>query len=164
VAATLELEEDEEVVAATADDEVLEETTALLVALVPASVETLLDPVGTSPARTHPVLAVRAAGHSTCTKSTVGLSAPSNQSYLQSQPGWRAVGNVAQAEADEIPPYCAPHPDEGAPHSAVQPLKIPTPPPGILMSNWLVERSDPVLVACTIIFLPAIAVLVKVSS
>jgi len=91
VVATLELEE--EVVAATADDEELNETTveleatALLVALLPASVETLLDPVGTSPARTHPVLAVRAAGHSTCTKSTVGLSAPSNQSYRQSQPG-----------------------------------------------------------------------------
>jgi hypothetical protein len=30
-----------------------------------------------------------------------------------------------------MPPYWAPQPEDGAPHSAVQPLKIPTPPPGI---------------------------------
>lgn len=65
-------------------------TGALLVAgllLPPAPyVATLEGPVGTSPSRTQPVLAVRAAGHSTCTKSTVGLLAPSNQSYLHEHP------------------------------------------------------------------------------
>jgi len=79
--ALLELAE-EDVVATTtgAVDEAELDTAAALVALPLASVETELAPVGTSPARTHPVFAVKAAGHSTWTKSTVGLSAPSNQS------------------------------------------------------------------------------------
>ena len=34
-----------------------------------------------------PVLAMISAGQATCSNSTVGLSAPSNQSYRQSQPG-----------------------------------------------------------------------------
>ena len=45
------------------------------------------DPVGVSgiesSARTHPDLAVRAAGHSTCSNVTVGLSASWNQSKRQ---------------------------------------------------------------------------------
>lgn len=40
-----------------------------------------------SSALLHPVLLVNAAGHSTCLKSTVGLSAPSNQLNLKLQPG-----------------------------------------------------------------------------
>lgn len=59
----------------------------LLLTPLPSYVETELGPVGSSPERTHPVFAVSAAGHSTCTKSTVGLLAPSNQSYRQSHPG-----------------------------------------------------------------------------
>jgi hypothetical protein len=34
----------------------------------------------------------------------------------------------------EMPPYWAPQPVDGVPHSAVQPLKIPKPPPGIWVS------------------------------
>lgn len=37
-------------------------------------------------ARTQPVFAVNAAGHATCSKSTVGLSEPPNQSKRQLQP------------------------------------------------------------------------------
>jgi hypothetical protein len=44
-------------------------------------------PVGVSPALTQPVLAVRAAGQVTWTKSTVGLLAPMNQSNRKSHPG-----------------------------------------------------------------------------
>lgn len=77
-----------------------------------------------SSALLHPVLLVNAAGHSTCLKSTVGLSAPSNHPNLKLQPGWRAVGKLLQEDAEETPPYCAPHPDEGAPNSAVQPRFI----------------------------------------
>jgi len=96
------------------------------------------DPLGAAGAgslslseRIHFVFAVSAAGQATCVKETVGLSQPSNQSKRQRQPAWRASGKESQLELSEIPPYCAPHPEEGAPHSVVQPLKIPTPPPGI---------------------------------
>lgn len=44
---------------------------------------TKLLPVGTSPARTQPVLAVRAAGQVTCSNETEGLSAFSKKSNLQ---------------------------------------------------------------------------------
>jgi len=81
------VKEEELDVVVTAEDDVDVELGTTLVELDPVSVETELLPVGTSPALTHPVLAVKAAGHVTCTKSTVGLSAPSNQSNLQSQPG-----------------------------------------------------------------------------
>lgn len=77
----------------------LDEDTALLAAveLDPAAValapevETTLAPVGDSEiessARTQPDFAVIAAGQVTCSKETVGLSEPSNQSKRQSQPG-----------------------------------------------------------------------------
>lgn len=117
-----------------------------------------------SSALVQPLLAVMAAGHATCLKETVGLSAPLNQSKRQLQPAWRAAGKPEHEDDEEMPPYCAPQPEDGAPHSCVQPLKIPTPPPGMLMSNWLPARSPPVLVACTIILFPATGPLVKVNS
>lgn len=98
-----------------------------------------------SSALLQPVLWVNSAGHSTCLKSTVGLSASSNHPNLKLQPGWRAAGKAEHEDTAAIPPYCAPHPEEGAPYSVVQPLKIPTPPPGIAISNWLDPRSPPVL-------------------
>jgi hypothetical protein len=104
-----------------------------------------------------PVFAMISAGHATCSKSTVGLSEPPNQSNLQSQPSCSAEGKVEQSVAAEIPPYCAPHPLLGAPHSSVHPLKIPTPPPGIARSNWFDPRSPPVFVACTIKVFPSAA-------
>jgi hypothetical protein len=105
---------------------------------------------------------VSSAGHATCTKSIVGLSAPFIQSQRKLQPGWRALGNAEQV-LDEMPPYCSPQPEEGAPHSLVQPLNMPTPPPGIERSNWFIWRSVPKFVAWTIMVLPAMAVEVKVS-
>jgi hypothetical protein len=104
-----------------------------------------------------PVFAMISAGHATCSKSTVGLSDPPNQSNLQSQPGCNAEGKVEQSLAAEIPPYCAPHPLLGAPHSFVHPLKIPTPPPGIARSNWFEPKSPPVFVAWTIKVFPTAA-------
>lgn len=134
-------------------------------------------PLEPSPSRLHPVFAVSALGQVTDFQSTVGLSAPSKKLPKRKlQPGSSADGNVEHALADETPPYCSPQPEEGAPHSSVQPLtkycllvwcrsqgrrgwKIlhsPTPPPGMARSNCPSERSPPVLVACTIIFLPTI--------
>lgn len=87
-AATVEEEEEEEVGDVTAT-EVVVVVLDVVAALEAAELvldgaadedEALEPPVGTSPALTHPVLAVKTAGHSTCTKLTVGLSAPSNQS------------------------------------------------------------------------------------
>jgi len=115
--------EEEEVVATTTG--AVEEVAGVEAEAVDAALlteETELEPVGSSPCLTHPVMEVKAAGHSTCTKSTVGLSAPWNQSNRQLHPVCKAVGKVAQAEAEEIPPYCCPQPDDGAPHSAVHPL------------------------------------------
>jgi hypothetical protein len=106
--------------------EVVEETAATALPLTAATAGKL-----ESSALKHPVFAVRAAGQATCSKDTVGLSAPSNQPNRQSQPAWSASGKLAQSEAAVTPPYCAPQPELGAPHSVVQPLKIPTPPPGI---------------------------------
>jgi hypothetical protein len=123
--------------ATTVDD--AEEATALPLASAAGMLE--------SSALLQPVLLVRAAGHSTCLKSTVGLSAPMNHPKRKSHPGLRAAGKLEQLSAAEIPPYCAPHPDEGAPNWVVQPLKIPTPPPGMARSNWLAPRSPPVFVA-----------------
>jgi hypothetical protein len=106
--------------------EVVEETAAIALPLTAATAGKL-----ESSALTQPVFAVRAAGQATCSKDTVGLSAPSNQPNRQSQPAWSASGRLAQSEAAVTPPYCAPQPELGAPHSVLQPLKIPTPPPGI---------------------------------
>jgi hypothetical protein len=53
-----------------------------------------------------------------------------------------------------MPPYCCPQPWDGAPHWLEQALNKPTPPPGIARSKWFCPRSPPVLVVCTIIFLP----------
>lgn len=44
------------------------------------------------------------------------------------------------------------------------PLKIPTPPPGICKSKWLLLKSPPVLVTWTTIFLPSISPELNVSS
>jgi hypothetical protein len=77
-----------------------------------------------SSARAQPVLAVKAAGQATCVNDTLGLSAPMNQSF-------KASGKLSQEDRSLMPPYWAPQPALGAPHSLVQPLKIPTPPPGI---------------------------------
>ena len=87
-----------------------------------AAEELLLPPVGEPPDRTQPVLSVSALGQVTSFQSTVGLSAPSKKLPKRKlQPGWRADGKEEQV-LDEMPPYWAPHPDAGAPHSSVQPL------------------------------------------
>lgn len=134
---------DEELTEVGATEEVLAEVLATgeADALPEASGAGMLE----SSALLHPVLLVNSAGQLTCLKLTVGLSAPSNQSNLKLQPGLRASGKAAQEETAATPPYCAPHPEEGAPNSFVQPLKIPTPPPGIAKSNWFEPRSPPVL-------------------
>jgi hypothetical protein len=49
----------------------------------PAAELGLEGPVGVSPALTQPLFAVISAGHATGLKSTLGLSPPPNQSYLQ---------------------------------------------------------------------------------
>ena len=43
-----------------------------------------------------------------------------------------------------MPPYWAPQPELGAPHSVVQPLKMPTPPPGICytLEEFIVEVAE----------------------
>lgn len=94
--------EDAEVGATTADEELAEvgtttatfelelEETAEVLATGEEEAEALPDaPAGMleSSALLHPVLLVNAAGHSTCLKSTVGLSAPSNHPNLKLQPG-----------------------------------------------------------------------------
>jgi hypothetical protein len=113
--------------------------------------------------RLHPVLAVRLAGQVTSLKLTVGLSAFLNQSNLHLHPAWSFAGKFSHSERDEMPPYCWPQPLDGAPNCELQPLKMPTPPPGIAMSKWLSPRSPPVLVACTIIFWPETGPDVKVN-
>lgn len=132
------------------------EVAALLDETTAATAPTTLGILESS-VRFDPVLAIISAGQATCSKSTVGLSEPPNQSKRQSHPGCNLVGKVAQSVSAEIPPYCAPHPLAGAPHSVVQPLKIPTPPPGIARSNWLDPKSPPVLVAWTINVFPTAA-------
>jgi len=110
----------EEVDSITADEAALETTaevgTTVLVAddeATTAETEEITEEAAAAPETagilvssllTQPVFAVIAAGHSTCTKSTVGLSAPENQSKRQSQPGWRAVGKEEHVSV-EIPPY-----------------------------------------------------------
>jgi len=64
-----------------------EEDAAEDAAEVAASEPTLLGPVGVSPALTHPVFAVNAAGQVTFWKLTAGLSAPSNQPKRKLHPG-----------------------------------------------------------------------------
>ena len=134
-----------------------EATTALLPVLDPVSAAGML----ALSSRVQPVLAVSAAGQVTCLKLTFGLLP--KKSKRQLQPDCRAVGKVEHVLLLN-PPYWAPQPEEGAPHSSVQALKRPTPPPGTAMSNWFEPRSLPVLVACTIIFLPDAVPVVKVSS
>lgn len=96
-------------------------------------VGTTAGPVGASAmpssALTQPVRAVKAAGHATCWNVAAGLSAPPNQPKRQLQPGWRRAGREAHCAADERPPYCAP--PQLLPYWVWQPLKAPTPPPGI---------------------------------
>ena len=58
-----------------------------------------------SSALVHPVFFVIAAGQATCSKDTVGLSAPSNHPNRKLQPAWRASGKVEQSVAEETPPY-----------------------------------------------------------
>lgn len=107
-----------------ADDEALD-TTAAAAEEEEEEEDEGADPLaygtGVSPSLVHPVLAVNSLGQVTASHSTVGLSAPSNQSHLKSQPGCSALGNVEHVSL-LIPPYCAPQPPAGAPHSAVQPL------------------------------------------
>ena len=109
---------------------------------------------GFDPWRTQPVLAVSSEGQVISVKSTSGLSAPLNQSKRQLQPALRAAGKLSHADLEETPPYCWPQPEEGAPNWLEQALKMPTPPPGMAISKWLLPRSPPVLVVWTIMVLP----------
>jgi hypothetical protein len=125
----------------------------------------LLPPLGVkvgnleSSSRLQPVRATSSAGHCTCSKVKVGLSAFLNQSKRHWQPGLRASGKESHSLRDEIPPYCAPG---RPPNWDEQPLKIPTPPPGMARSKWLLPRSPPVLVDWTTMVLPATGPEVKV--
>lgn len=111
-------------------------------------------PYASAHSRTHPVFAVRTAGHVTGLKRIVGLSAFWNQLKRQSQPDFSCGGNFAQSDALLTPPYCCPH-EYGPGNCFEHPSKMPTPPPGICRSKWLPPRSPPVLVTCTINSLPA---------
>jgi len=108
--------------------------------------------------RMHPVRSVISLGQVTGRKVIVGLSAflnhwnrhmhlgikklvwnICNRGYLQLYffyPSRIWTGSFWQSEIVETPPYRAPHPSSGAFHWDLQPLKIPTPPPGICKSKW----------------------------
>ena len=66
----------------TEDGDDAAEDAAEVAAEVAASEPTLLELVGVSPDRMHPVFAVKAAGQVTFWKLTLGLSAPSNLSLI----------------------------------------------------------------------------------
>lgn len=105
--------------AAAVDEEAAEDAATVDEAAEP---DPLAYGTGVSPSLVQPVFAVNSLGQVIVSQSTVGLSAPSKKSpKRKSQPGCSAVGKVEQVSL-LIPPYCAPQPPDGAPHSSVHPL------------------------------------------